>query len=119
VDEKSGFLFVPDESVTVRPDVAEKFLIKNDGQGLLALTAARKVLAEVTEWNAHKLEEAIKSYCESSGLALGKIAQPIRVAVSGSSVSPPIFQTLEFLGRDRSLNRIDRCIASLPAAAHP
>ncbi len=49
------------------------------------------------------LEEAVKKYCETTGLGLGKVAQPIRVAVSGSTVSPPIFETLAFLGRERTL----------------
>jgi glutamyl/glutaminyl-tRNA synthetase len=44
---------------------------------------------------------------------LGKVAQPIRVAVSGGTVSPPIFQSLEFLGQSATLKRIDRCIANV------
>jgi glutamyl/glutaminyl-tRNA synthetase len=116
VDEKSGFLFIPEEKFTVRPDAAEKVLLKNERQGLDALKAVRAVLAGVSDWSAHALESAIKSHCEATGAALGKIAQPIRVAVSGSTISPPIFQTLEFLGRDRSLNRIDRCIMATEVA---
>jgi glutamyl-tRNA synthetase len=115
VDEKSGFLFVADEQIAIRPDAAEKFLLKNERQGLLALSAVAAVLSGVSEWSAHKLEEAIKAHCEAAGTALGKTAQPIRVAVSGSSVSPPIFQTLEFLGRERSMKRIERCLAALGA----
>jgi glutamyl-tRNA synthetase len=49
-------------------------------------------------------------------LALGKVAQPIRVAISGGTVSPPIFQSLEFLGRSRALGRIDQCLALAGAA---
>jgi glutamyl-tRNA synthetase len=40
------------------------------------------------------------------------VAQPIRVAVSGTTVSPPIFQSIEFLGRERTLERIERCMGS-------
>ncbi len=47
-----------------------------------------------------------------SGVGLGKVAQPIRVAVSGGSVSPPIDVTLEILGRDTTLQRLDRAIAA-------
>jgi glutamyl-tRNA synthetase len=112
VDEKSGFLFVPDESIVIRSD-AEKVLLKNERQGLESLKSVRTVLAGVTDWNAHALEAAIKSHCESTGAALGKVAQPIRVAVSGSTISPPIFQTLEFLGKERALRRMDRCLANV------
>jgi glutamyl-tRNA synthetase len=117
VDDKSGFLLVPDEKIAISPETAEKVLLKNDRQGLIALKAVRDVLAGISEWTAEKLEAAIKAYCESSGLGLGKVAQPIRVAVSGTAVSPPIFQTLEFLGREKSLNRIDKCLTA--AATSP
>jgi glutamyl-tRNA synthetase len=43
-------------------------------------------------------------------LGLGKVAQPLRVAVTGTTVSPPIFESLEMLGKDRTLARIDRCL---------
>ena len=62
-------------------------------------------------WAVPDLEGAIKAKCDALGLGLGKVAQPVRVAVSGSAVSPPIFETLEFLGRERSLARIDRCLS--------
>jgi glutamyl-tRNA synthetase len=70
----------------------------------------RALLADTPTWQAEDLEAAIKQYCEAKGLTLGNVAQPIRVALSGTTVSPPIFQSLEFLGRDRSLTRIDRCL---------
>jgi glutamyl-tRNA synthetase len=82
---------------------------------LTALQAARGILAAVADWTAANLETAIKTHCESAGLALGKVAQPIRVAVSGTTISPPIFHTLEFLGRERTLRRIERCLSGLAA----
>jgi glutamyl-tRNA synthetase len=110
VDEKSRFFFTPDEQIAYAPDAVEKVLLKNDKQGLNALTAVRPILAGVADWTAASLEAAVKNYCETSGLGLGKVAQPIRVAVSGAIVSPPIFESLEFLGRNRTLARIDRCV---------
>lgn len=112
VDEKSRFFFIADADLAYAPDAIEKVLKKNDGQGLNALNAIRPLLAGATEWTPGTLEGIVKAYCEQSGLGLGKVAQPIRVGVSGSTVSPPIFDSLEFLGRDRSLARIDRCIAA-------
>ncbi|HEX4123900.1 MAG TPA: glutamate--tRNA ligase family protein, partial [Tepidisphaeraceae bacterium] len=111
VDDKSRFLFLPDDKIAYQPEAVEKVLKKNDGQGFAALRKAREALAKTAEWNAEPLEHAIKELCTVMNLGLGKVAQPIRVAVSGSAISPPIFQSLELLGRDRTLARIDRCLA--------
>jgi len=111
VEEKSRFLFVADDKIEYQPDAVEKVLMKNDKQGLRALREVRETIASVSSWNAHDLEHAVKGYCEKSGLGLGNVAQPIRVAVSGSAVSPPIFETLAMLGRDRTLRRIERAAA--------
>jgi glutamyl-tRNA synthetase len=75
------------------------------------LEAARQTLAELSEWTAGAIHARIQALAEQAGLALGKIAQPIRVAVSGGGVSPPIDQTLEILGREQVLKRLDRAIA--------
>jgi glutamyl/glutaminyl-tRNA synthetase len=112
VEEKSRFMFVADEQIVYQPDAVEKVLRKNEGQGLKALKDVRGILEGVSDWNAQTIEEAVKKYCETSGLGLGKVAQPIRVAVSGTSISPPIFETLAFLGKERSVRRIDQCIAN-------
>ena len=110
VDEKSRFMFVTDESLEYPADAVEKLLLKNDRQGATALAAVRPLLAAAEPWSTASLEGIVKSYCEQSGLGLGKVAQPIRLAVSGSTVSPPIFESLELLGRERSLARMDRVL---------
>ncbi len=110
VDEKSRFFFTPNDEIAYAPDAVEKVLLKNEKQGLIALSTVREILAVASEWSAAALEAAVKAYCEQSGLGLGKVAQPIRVAVSGTAVSPPIFESLEFLGQEKTLARIDRCI---------
>jgi glutamyl-tRNA synthetase len=111
VDEKSAFFFEADEALVYAPDAVEKVLKKNDKQGLNALVAIGPILAGVSEWKAPALEAAVKAYCDQAQLGLGKVAQPIRVAVSGSAVSPPIFESLDFLGREQTLARIARCVA--------
>ncbi|MGD0390583.1 MAG: glutamate--tRNA ligase [Tepidisphaeraceae bacterium] len=110
VEEKSRFLFMADEEIEYQADAVEKVLRKNEGQGEKALAAVRGVLEGIGQWNAHTVEEAVKKYCEGTGLGLGKVAQPIRVAVSGTMVSPPIFETLGFLGKEKTLGRIERCL---------
>jgi glutamyl-tRNA synthetase len=110
VEEASRFMFLRDDQIVYEPDAVEKVLKKNDRQGLAALREVRDVLAGVGEWNAPALESAVNTFCERKQLGLGKVAQPIRVAASGGTVSPPIFESLEFLGRDRTIARIDRCL---------
>jgi glutamyl-tRNA synthetase len=113
VDEMTRFFLIPDEQIVYAPEAVEKVLKKQDGQGLTALREVRGVLAGVGQWTTAELETAVNKFCEQKQLALGKVAQPMRVAISGGTVSPPIFESLEFLGRDRTLARIDRCVAGV------
>jgi glutamyl-tRNA synthetase len=109
-DEASRFLFVPDEQIEFDPQAVEKVLRKNNAAGLSVLRDIRAILENVPQWHAHDIEEAVKNYCEQKQLGLGNVAQPIRVAISGSTISPPIFQSVEFLGKMPTLARIDRCL---------
>ena len=110
VEEASRFLFVPDERIVYEPAAVEKVLRKGEPSGLAVLREVRDALAGVSDWTAANIEAAVNGYGQQKQLGLGKIAQPIRVAVSGGTVSPPIFDSLEFLGRDRTLARIDRAL---------
>jgi glutamyl-tRNA synthetase len=103
VDEASRFLFEPDEQIEFDPQAVEKVLRKGGGAGLNALRDIRTVLLSVQPWDAHEIEQAVKRYCEEKQLGLGNVAQPIRVAIS-------IFHSLEFLGKERTMGRIDRCL---------
>jgi glutamyl-tRNA synthetase len=75
------------------------------------LAAARAALSALTDWRAPALHETLAAVAAQAGAGLGKVAQPVRVALAGGSVSPPIDQTLAILGRDASLRRIDRALA--------
>jgi glutamyl/glutaminyl-tRNA synthetase len=113
VEETSRFLFIADNQIVYQPDAVEKVLKKNAGQGTEVLRGVRETLAALADWTAPALETALNAFCAAKGLVLGRVAQPIRVGISGSTVSPPIFQSLEFLGKERTLRRIDRCLASV------
>jgi glutamyl-tRNA synthetase len=117
VEATTRFLLLPEDGIVYDADAVEKVLRKDQGQGLAALRDVRALLEAAPQWAGPALEEAVKQYCERKQLGLGKVAQPIRVAVSGSTISPPIFESLEFLGRQRTLSRIDRCLAAVPARA--
>ncbi|MFM2153418.1 MAG: hypothetical protein RL199_1853 [Pseudomonadota bacterium] len=93
--------------------------------GMKELVGSRTVLEAARErlatggFEAPALEEWAKAFAESNGLKLGKVAQPLRVAVSGTTVSPPIFETLVLVGKDECLRRIDAALAWATEKAPP
>jgi glutamyl-tRNA synthetase len=105
--ENSLFFF---NEVTAYDEKAAKKNLTAETAPLLEATAAR--LAALPAWTAPAIHVAIDGLAKEQGVGLGKVAQPLRVAVSGGSVSPPIDVTLEILGRDLTLQRLDRAIAA-------
>ncbi len=79
-------------------------LLKGEAPAILADLHER--LAGLPEWTEEALEQAVRGYAEAKDLKLGKVAQPLRAALTGSNVSPGIFEVLEALGREESLARI-------------
>ena len=94
---------------------AKKHLLQGDG--LEHLSRARSALEDVGRWEVDSLERRLGTLCEETGSKLGKFAQPLRVATSGSAVTPPIFDVLAFLGRGEVLNRIDACLGHFSESA--
>ncbi len=77
------------------------------------LQQARQQLAALVDWQPASVHALIEQVANLGGVSLGRIAQPIRVAVSGGAVSPPIDQTLAILGREAVLRRLDRAISQI------
>jgi glutamyl-tRNA synthetase len=77
--------------------------------GLLAEAAV--ALEELAEWKAPAIHELISGVASAKGVSLGKLAQPIRLAVCGGTVSPPIDATLAILGKPETLSRLARALA--------
>jgi glutamyl-tRNA synthetase len=77
------------------------------------LRAVRDSLAAVPDWKPEPLEASLRSLAESRGIAAGKVFQPLRVALTGMTVSPGIFEMLLQMGRNLSLTRIEKAIAAL------
>jgi glutamyl-tRNA synthetase len=65
------------------------------------------------EWNHDALKSALESWTEANELKLGKTQAPIRVAITGRTVGPPLFESIEVLGREESLRRIQAAIARI------
>ena len=92
-----------------RPPTAydEKAVRKHVTADVLALLAQAAVeLSQLQEWSAPVIHELINALAASKGISLGKLAQPIRLAVCGGTVSPPIDATLAILGKDETLSRL-------------
>ena len=77
------------------------------------LADARARLAELPHWNAEAIGDALKATAEALGIGMGKIAQPMRVAITGTQVSPDISHTVYLAGRDEALARIDAALARI------
>jgi glutamyl-tRNA synthetase len=81
------------------------------------LTAVAQRLADLDRWEVDALDEAVRQTAETLEVGMGKIAQPLRVALTGTAVSPSIDKTLWLVGRARSLERIERALAYVAARA--
>jgi glutamyl-tRNA synthetase len=91
------------------PKAREKFLGSEDSKA--ALADARAALAELPEpWNVEKVEAALRGAVERTGRKPKQIFQPLRVALTGTTVSPGIFETVALLGRDETLARVGRAL---------
>ncbi len=113
------WLALGDEELTwEKSKQVEKALLAGTPSGLDRLKELRGVLEAVATWTPAGIEESIRQWATTAGLAeqIGQIAQPLRVGVTGSTVSPPIFDTLAILGKSSSLRRIDRCLQDFATA---
>ncbi|WP_022951984.1 glutamate--tRNA ligase [Leucothrix mucor] len=94
----------------------EKALSKQFKPGVDAiLKTVRDQLSELSDWNPEAIESAIKASCEAMDLKLGKVGPPLRLAVAGTPMSPGLDVTLSLVGRERTLARIDKAIATIEA----
>lgn len=77
------------------------------------LTVLHSKLSQLSDWTAQAIHDVIKQITEELEINMGKIGQPFRVAITGTSFSPPIDQTAEMIGRERSLSRIERALETI------
>jgi glutamyl-tRNA synthetase len=99
--EGARFLFA---ERPVEIEDAAAALLTDESRALLA--AAHKELVALAKWDAESLDAAVREVAEASGVKLGKLAQPLRAALTGRTTSPGIFDVLALLGRDESLARV-------------
>ncbi len=105
IERKSRFLFLENNKIEYDGDAVRKVLLKGDGLEILLIIRA-KIEAQA-RLNAEYTEKMLRSLAEEKHVGLGKVAQPLRVALCGTTVSLPIFDSVELLGKEKTLARID------------
>jgi glutamyl-tRNA synthetase len=104
--------FYLSDHIALDPAAAKKLLTPESAPALRSL---RETLAALDEWTVASLQRAFEVVLARHDLKLGKLAQPVRVAVTGTTASPGIFEVLEILGRERTLTRLDAALhATIP-----
>ncbi|MGN9818729.1 glutamate--tRNA ligase [Streptomyces sp. SD11] len=110
ITDNVDFLFLPEPAV----DEASWTKAMKEGSDALLTTAREKL--DAADWSsAESLKEAVLAAGEAHGLKLGKAQAPVRVAVTGRTIGLPLFESLEILGKEKSLARIDAALAKLTA----
>ncbi len=107
-----GFAFVDDDAIAYDEKAVAKNLTKPVEDGPTGLELLPEIAAELQNVNPFEpsaIDAAIESFAEARGLKMGRVAQPIRVAITGTAVSPPLGLTLAVLGRERAIARLRKC----------
>ena len=110
LDLADGLKYYLLEEVEIDPAAKQKFLNK---ETLPYLLDVKEALSGLEGFTHEGLEDAFKKVVEKHGTKLAKVAQPVRVAVTGGTVSPGIFDVLEIVGKERVLKRIEKAIKEI------
>jgi glutamyl/glutaminyl-tRNA synthetase len=105
IERKSVFVFVDDRQIEFEEKAVQKVLFKD--HGLEILGQVRQKLAALDPLTEHGIEAMLRGLAEERQVGLGKVAQPLRVALCGTTISLPIFDSVSLLGQERTLRRID------------
>lgn len=109
VGELLRFLFVSDEDFAV--DAADKAAVIDAGEGPAVIQAAYDALRSIEIWSAASISDALsEALVEEMGLKPRVAFGPVRVATTGRRISPPLYESLELLGRDRTLRRLQAAL---------
>jgi glutamyl-tRNA synthetase len=106
--QKSEFLVVENDNIKYDEKSVKKVLLK--GEGLTVLGIVREKLAAMEELTEKGIEDMLRGLAEERQVGLGKVAQPLRVAICGTTISLPIFDSVRLLGKENTLTRIDNTL---------
>ena len=113
IERKSRFLFLDNNEIQYDEKAVKKVLLKGDGLAVLAIV--REKLAAMEELTERGVEDMLRSLAEEKQAGLGKVAQPLRVAICGTTVSLPIFESVQMLSKEKTLARIDTTLKKFAA----
>ena len=110
VEKKSRFLFIGNDEIQYDKKAVEKVLLKNAGRGLVMLRLVRERLAVIDKLTTEGIETMLRGLAQERQVGLGEVAQPLRVAICGRTISPPIFDSVDMLGKANALARIENAL---------
>jgi len=113
IERKSRFLFLSNDEIQYDDKAVKKVLLKNDGLAFLAIV--RDKLAAMEQFTEQAIENMLRCLAEEKQAGLDKIAQPLRVALCGTTVSLPIFESVQMLGKENTLARINTTLKKFTA----
>lgn len=108
--ERAMFAVLDDDATVFDAKAVDKVLRKGSPTGLDVLREIRAVIAQIDAFTPEAVSTAVESFAVSRNIGMGAVAQPLRVAMTGTTVSPGLGETLAVLGRESVLARIDRCV---------
>ena len=108
IESKCRFAFIANDAVEYDAAAVEKVLVKQKGLEMLKIVRCR--LAAMDDFSEENIEGMLRGLAEEKAVGLGKVAQPLRVAMCGNTISPPIFDSAALLGRENTLVRIDNTV---------
>ncbi len=108
IERKCRFLFIDNDKIEYDDKAVKKVLLKSDGLANLAIV--RDKLAAMDELSEQAIEDMLRSLAEEKQVGLGKVAQPLRVAICGTTISLPIFDSVRLLSKENTLIRIDNTL---------
>jgi glutamyl/glutaminyl-tRNA synthetase len=108
IEHKCRFLFIADDKIEYDPKAVQKVLLKDNG--LAMLKVVREKLDAMAGFTEQGIEDMLRTLANENNVGLGKVAQPLRVAITGTTISPPIFDSVQLLGKQNTLARIDNTL---------
>ena len=108
IERKSRFIFIGNDEVRYDEKAVKKVLLKHDGLAILRVVGER--LTKLDKITPETIENMLRGLAEEKQVGLGKVAQPLRVAICGTTISPPIFDSVDMLGTENTLRRVENTL---------
>jgi glutamyl-tRNA synthetase len=108
----ASFALLSDDGFEFDQVAAQKHLMEKDCAGLKLLDEVHDRLGALDPFDPQLIHVLLEQIAQQKGVGMGGVAQPIRVAMTGTTVSPPLGETLAVIGKRSVLARITRCIAA-------